>query len=457
MTKKYAIIVTIFVVVMGMIAFGAPKVSVSVGATTLTVKTKIYTYTIDVKKGLLQKGYLAFKRDQLFWIYGGDGFDLMASNTELYPVDWNVNGEKKGFETESNVSVNFFYLYKGKKIEKTIIFVNGPNYEVRVKVKNPDHVPLMLNFPTLRSEYNQVREDNKLFMTYSPSYKNVIVAKVKNGEFLPSGSVKFDSDLDGTVYLGPVKDSEIFSLFPKDQPIISEVLKLYPGSEPWYGWFLYLFVRILNWIYSWTGNYGWAIIIFAVLVKLAIYPLSHIQMKSMVQMRKIQPKIKEIQKKYKDPKKQQEELMKVYRAEGVSPTSGCLLSFVQMPILFLLYYVIMYSKEAFAYNGHFLIWSDLSVGGLHQNIVLILLIVLLTAWSTLWTAVNAKQAWQSIAMFSVIEFVFAGFPVGLFLYYTTFSAMQLLTTYIVAKMYHIRGVTVRELFGLNPKRKYGRR
>ena len=180
-------------------------------------------------------------------------------------------------------------------------------------------------------------------------------------------------------------------------------------------------------------------------------------MKSMVQMRKLQPKVKEIQKKYKDPKKQQEELMKLYKSEGANPASGCLLSLVQLPVLFLLYYVIIYSKEAFAYNGQFLMWNDLSVGGFQANFILVLLIILLTAWSTLWTSTNAKQAWQSIAMFTVMEFLFVGFPVGLFLYYTTFSAMQLLTTYVVAKMYHIQGISVRELFGMNPKRKYGRR
>ncbi|WP_051962517.1 membrane protein insertase YidC [Mesoaciditoga lauensis] len=458
MVKKYALIGTVFFMLMiGVVAFALPSVNVTVNSSTVTVKTKIYTYVVNVKTGLLEKGYLAFKRDQLFWVYGGDGFDLYASNTKLIPTSWNVNGKENSFETQSDVSVNFFYTYNGQQIKKTITFVNGPNYEVKVSVNGPKGLKMRMNFPALMSDFNKIRDNGKLFATYSSGYKNIIVAKVKNGKFENDGSVEFTSTTEALAYLGPVKNTEIFTLFPKDVTVISEILKDYPGSEPWYGWFLYLFVKILDWIYSWSGNYGWAIIIFAVLVRLSIYPLSHAQMKSMVQMRKLQPKVKEIQKKYKDPKKQQEELMKLYKSEGANPASGCLLSLVQLPVLFLLYYVIIYSKEAFAYNGQFLMWNDLSIGGFQANFILVVLIILLTAWSTLWTSTNAKQAWQSIAMFTVMEFLFVGFPVGLFLYYTTFSAMQLLTTYVVAKMYHIQGISVRELFGMNPKRKYGRR
>jgi len=443
---------------LGTMVFAFPKVNVTVASTNLKISTKIYTYDVNLKSGLLEEGYLIFKNNQRFWVYGGDGFDLYASGTKLVPTSWSVNnGEKGNFKTTSNVNVNFFYTYKGQKIRKTITFVNGPDYEVKVSVAGPQNLKMKLNFPTLMSAYNRVNNGGKLFTTYSSGYKNIGIATFDNGEFKGNGSALFTTKLKGRIYLGPVKNSEIFTVFPQYENVITRVLKEYPGSEPWYGWFLYLFVRILDWIYSWSGNYGWAIIIFAVLVRLSIYPLSHLQMKSMVQMRKIQPKIKDIQKKFKDKKRQQEELMRVYKSEGVNPTSGCLLSLVQLPVLFLLYYVIIYSKEAFAYNGQFLIWSDLSIGGIGQNLILVLLIVLLSAWSTLWTSTNAKQAWQSILMFSVIEFFFMGFPVGLFLYYTTFSAMQLVTTYIVAKMYHIQGVTVRELFGMNPRRKYSRR
>ncbi len=454
MTGKL-VYVTIFVLLalMGTLAFSIPKVKVTVSSTGLvTISTKLYKYTADTKAGVLKSGYLAFEHDKKFWIYSKDGFDLYSSSTALEPIDWSINGKKRSFDTKSNVTLNFYYKFKGHKVEKSITFVNGPNYTLLISVKGPNNLKMRLTFPTLMSRYNEV--NGVLFSTYSSASKSIEIG-ISNGKFRNNGSAEFNGNLEGKIYFGPVKNSEIFAVFPKYENVISRILKGYPGSEPWYGWFLYLFVRILNWIYSWTGNYGWAIIIFAVFVKLALYPVSHLQMKSMVQMRKIQPKMKEIQKKYKDPKKQQSELMKLYKEEGINPASGCLLALIQLPILFLLYYVIIYSKENFAYNPHFLLWTDLSIGGFGANIVLILLIVLLSSWSTLWTSTNAKQAWQSIAMFSVMEFFFVGFPVGLFLYYAVFSAMQLLTTYVVAKMYHIKGISLRELFGMNPKRRYG--
>jgi len=451
-TFSYTVMALVTLAFMGSVAFAVPKVEVTVSSTSLiTISTKLYKYTADAKTGVLTAGYLALKHNREFWVYSGDGFVLYASNTVLKPIGWSINGKKKSFSTKSDVTLVFFYNFKGQEIKKSITFVNGPNYEMKVAVNGPKNLKMLLTFPTLMSKYNEV--NGALFTTYSSNLKTIGV-ETSTGKFNINGFSKFTGTLEGRLYFGPVKNSLIFAVFPHHEGLISEILKGYPGSEPFYGWFLYLFVRILNWIYSWTGNYGWAIIIFAVLVKLVLYPLSHIQMKSMVQMRKIQPKMKEIQKKYKDPKKQQEELMKLYKAEGINPASGCLPMLIQLPVLFLLYYVIMYSRESFTYNPPFLIWNNLSVGGFGPNIILILIIVVLSSWSTLWTSTNAKQAWQGIAMFSVMEFFFVGFPVGLFLYYAVFSAMQLITTYIVAKIYNIKGITIRELFGMNPKRRY---
>ncbi len=455
MTRKFALVVALLLTVVVM-AMAIPNVNVSISksSTIATVTTKLYRYSVDLQTGTMKNGYIVFERNKHFWEYGGDGFDLYASDTRLVPTGWSFKGgETSDFSTTANVSLTFFYNYDGNKIEKTITFVNGPNYEFQVSVKAPKNLKMELHFPTLESKFNETRND--IFGTFSSNSKNIGIS-VANGTFGKNGVLTFSGNVLGTTYFGPVKNSEIFALFPKRQGTITEIINTYPGSEPWYAWFLYLFVGILNWFYSWTGNYGWAIIIFGIVVRLVMYPLSHMQMKSMVQMRKVQPKAQALQKKYKDQKKAQEEVMKLYKEEGVNPASGCLLTFVQFPVLILLYTVIMYGKENFAYNPQFLFWKDLSVGGIGPNLILILLIILLMAWSTLWTSTSPKQVWQSVAISGVMEFLLAGFPVGLFLYYAVFSGMQVLTTYVVAKMYHIKGITLREVFGLNPKRRtYG--
>lgn len=97
---------------------------------------------------------------------------------------------------------------------------------------------------------------------------------------------------------------------------------------------------LLNFIYSFVSNYGLSIILFTILTKVILFPLSLKQQKSMVKMQQVQPKLKEIQEKYKsDQQRQSEETMKLYKEHGVNPMGGCLPLLVQLPILLALYRV----------------------------------------------------------------------------------------------------------------------
>ena len=91
---------------------------------------------------------------------------------------------------------------------------------------------------------------------------------------------------------------------------------------------------VLNFIYGIVHNYGWAIIIFSVLLKLILLPLSIKQQKTMKKTAKVQEKVKEIQDKYKnDPNKMQQEMMDLYKRENMSPFSGCLSAIIQIVLL----------------------------------------------------------------------------------------------------------------------------
>ncbi|HEU24928.1 MAG: preprotein translocase YidC [Mesoaciditoga sp.] len=453
MTKN--VFVLLFLVfTLSALAFAIPEVQVSLSATTATVTTKLYKYSVDLKEGVLQNEYSVFYENVHSWENTGDGLVLYYEGKPLMPSGWTISPTGSGtFHTKSNVTLNFFYNVNGSRIEKSVTFVNNPDYEVTVSVKAPKDMTLSLTFPTLESNFNRASGD--IFGSYYSKKGIVTFSSLSNGTFSNDGIATFSGNLDAKIYMGPVKNTLIFSVFPQKYDVISNLIGTYPGSEPWYSWFMYIFVAFLNWLYDLTGNYGWAIILFGVIVRVVLYPLFHVQLKSMLKMRDLQPKIQELQRKYKDPKKQQEEMMKLYKAEGVNPAGGCLPLLIQFPILALLYYVIFYSREVFAYNPQFLIWNDLSVGGIKENIVLLLLIVIFTLWSSLWTSTKPSQAWLSAGLSAVMEFIFIGFPVGLFLYYTTFSGMQVLTSYVAAKIYHMKGITWRELFGMNPKVQWG--
>ena len=98
---------------------------------------------------------------------------------------------------------------------------------------------------------------------------------------------------------------------------------------------------VLAWIYDLVGNYGLSIILLTILIKVVLLPLGVKQIKSMQAMQAIQPKVKEMQKKYKGNKtKVQEETMKLYKEAGVNPLGGCLPLLLQFPILIAMYAVI---------------------------------------------------------------------------------------------------------------------
>ncbi len=99
---------------------------------------------------------------------------------------------------------------------------------------------------------------------------------------------------------------------------------------------------VLRFIYNVVNNYGLAIIIFSIVVKLLTFPLSIKQYKSTLAMKKIQPELTKLQKKYaNDKEKLQKEQMDLYSKYDINPAAGCLPLLIQMPILFALYRVIM--------------------------------------------------------------------------------------------------------------------
>jgi len=99
-----------------------------------------------------------------------------------------------------------------------------------------------------------------------------------------------------------------------------------------------LMIEGISSFYALTGSYGWAIIMLTIVVKLILYPLSMKQFHSMQGMKKIQPKIKELQKKFKDkPEQMQKELIKVYKDNKVNPLGGCLPLLIQLPIIIALF------------------------------------------------------------------------------------------------------------------------
>ncbi len=108
-----------------------------------------------------------------------------------------------------------------------------------------------------------------------------------------------------------------------------------------YGWFSFLakpLLVVLSWIFAYTGNYGVAIILLTMMIKIVFWPLTHKSYTSMQKMKKLQPKIQQIRERYKnDRDKLNQEMMQVYKTYKVNPAGGCLPMLLQIPVFFALY------------------------------------------------------------------------------------------------------------------------
>ncbi len=142
---------------------------------------------------------------------------------------------------------------------------------------------------------------------------------------------------DKYVGMEPVAAAEAAAAETKDSTGISDIIRVPFGY-------------LLDWLYTFTSNYGLALILFSLIVKLVLLPMSMKSKKSMLKMSRLAPQIKALEAKYGDDKqKYQLAVQKLYKEEGVSMGGGCLWSFIPLLILLPLYYVI---REPITYMMH---------------------------------------------------------------------------------------------------------
>jgi YidC/Oxa1 family membrane protein insertase len=203
--------------------------------------------------------------------------------------------------------------------------------------------------------------------------------------------------------------------------------------------------QALEFLYQAVGDLGWAIVLLTVLVRLIMIPLTARQTRSMHEMQRIQPKIKEIQKQYKDNKqKQQEELMKFYQENKVNPFGGCLPLLIQMPIFIALFQVLRNLPERlpdaspsdFAWTiGGLTILPDLTISpsdawavGLLYALPYLIFVVLfgLSGWLPQRMLSQDKQQ-SRIGMYMSVMLLYFGWisPGGVLVYWVTSSLWQI--------------------------------
>ena len=118
--------------------------------------------------------------------------------------------------------------------------------------------------------------------------------------------------------------------------------------------------KILSFFFNFSGNYGYAIILLTILVRVVFFPLNQYSMKSMGKMKSLGPEIENLKTRFKDDKQQlQREMMKLYKANGVNPASSCFPILIQIPIFFSLYKLLLLDL-AMRHSPFVWVWQDLS-------------------------------------------------------------------------------------------------
>lgn len=246
----------------------------------------------------------------------------------------------------------------------------------------------------------------------------------------PGGAAEFAFD----VHAGPKSTEALTAVDPRLRPLDGMEPSILPVSlaRPT--------VRILRAIERVTGNYGWAIIVITILVRIALLPLTIASIRQMERMKALAPKIEEVKAKYADDKERlNREMLKVYAEGGANPLGGCLPIILQIPVFIALYQCLQWSVDL--RGAPFILWiRDLSapdtlftIAGFPVNIL-----PLVMGGTMLWQqkistppGTDPQQAQMMRIMSILMTVMFWTFPSGLNLYWTIQNALAIVQQYVM--------------------------
>ena len=364
------------------------------------------------------------------------------------------------------------------KIEKIYAFnPNGYDIELEVRVSNLSNMPISQNALLSWHEYVDPRKETDSYTHEGPvisvaksvereevkdikaekvfgpdvawggfGTKYFIAAMVPRNPSLTSMVVSQDSQnmvttsLKGPKHLIPAGQAGLFSytlyLGPKDYSILKALgvgLEDAIDFGSWMKWLAMPMLVVLKYINNYVNNYGIAIIILTLLIKIVFWPLGNKSYKSMKEMQNLQPKIMELREKYKDDKQKiGQETMALYKAHKVNPLGGCLPMVVQIPVFFGLYKTLMEAIEL--RHAPFFWWiQDLSDKDPYYITPLIMGASMFIQQKMSPPAGEPMQQKIMLIMPVVFTFLFLTFPSGLVIYWLFNNILSIGQQYYIMK------------------------
>jgi YidC/Oxa1 family membrane protein insertase len=442
-----------------------------------TIETDIYKVTLT-NRGAAIKNFLIREKD-------GDFIDLVSQNSA--PVMENFPGSNYKARKLSDTSFEFSYSSPlGWSITKTFTF-NPADYmhSLQIQMSRPS---AEVTFPAvdvawgpgLGTSTNELKENLTLTRVVGlPSAQGQGIKKFKNDKDEPANLFRWAA-IDNRYFLAAFIPDDMLKFTQissnrkdKKSPYTVTLradnnrenaytynVKFYAGPKGYsflrtynlglehtvdFGFFGFLgkaALSILTYFYKITGNFGWAIIMLTVIIQILVLPLTLKSFKASAAMKHVQPKIKEIQEKFKkDPQRLNVEMMNLYKTQKVNPLGGCLPMLLQLPIFWAFFTMLRNAYEL--RNAPWVLWvSDLSMpdallplsGNITFN-VLPLIMGLGMFLQQRMTMVSADPAQQRIMYILpvVFTFMFWGFPSGLVLYWLTNSVCSMIVQFFVLR------------------------
>ncbi|MFQ5743058.1 MAG: membrane protein insertase YidC [Acidobacteriota bacterium] len=214
-----------------------------------------------------------------------------------------------------------------------------------------------------------------------------------------------------------------------------------------FGFLAYPLLLALKWIHSFIGNYGVAIILLTVFIKIAFLPLTHSSMKSMRKMQQLQPQMAAIRARYKgvkDMQKRQQmnaEVMELYKKHGVSPLGGCLPMLLQMPVLFAFYALLSVAIEI--RQAPFALWvTDLSNHDPYYVLPILMGVSMYAQQRMSPTSADPMQARMFRLMPVMFTIFFLGLPSGLVLYWLVNNLLGIAQQLHINRQIEASGATI---------------
>ena len=227
------------------------------------------------------------------------------------------------------------------------------------------------------------------------------------------------------IYAGPEEQDKLKAIAPGLELVVD------------YGWLTVIAVPlfwVLKFFHGWTGNWGLAIILLTVMIKLLFFPLSAASYRSMAKMKLVTPKLMKIREQYADDKmKQNQAMMELYKTEKINPLGGCLPIVVQIPVFIALYWVLLASVEL--RHAPFYLWiTDLSAEDPYYVLPALMMGSMLIQTKMNPTPPDPVQAKVMMIMPFVFGVMFFFFPSGLVLYWLVNNILSIAQQWQITRM-----------------------